>query len=130
MPMLSAAGMSSSRVMNIITPPAKAREAGTRPWKVFRNIVAISAPTGSTRPEKSAILAALHLFISLLHNGRAVAIPSGILCSMIAVAINMPNWGACIYPAPTAIPSGRLWIVIPMVSRRPVLNSCGSVILS
>ena len=65
-PCSCAIGISSSRVMNTITPAAKANPNGTSPGKALRNTAAITAPNGSVNPESKAKRSAPNLEAPLI----------------------------------------------------------------
>gem|GEM_PF-2287529 len=74
-------------------------------------------PTGSTRPVRVAYPRALPRLYPSRSKGNATAEPSGIFWRPIAVAIIRPL--AMSPPpklTPTAIPSGKLWIVMAMMN--------------
>ena len=94
-PCSCATGTNSSNVIKTITPAANAKAPGTKPTKFFKNKAAKTAPTGSATPDNNASLMALNLEHPAAHKGTTVAIPSGMLCKAIAIAIKIPNSGIC-----------------------------------
>ena len=52
--------------------------------------------------------------------GIDTAIPSGILCAAIAIAKAIPRCRLATPLKNTAMPSGKLWIVIPSAIKIPV----------
>ena len=53
--------------------------------------------------------------------GSAILIPSGILCMVIAIVIEIPNFMFSFVVIKVAIPSGMLWSIIPIVVINPSL---------
>ena len=72
---------------------AKDNEKGINPGNTTRNPVAISAPKGSANPDSRAMRNAANLEAPPIRNGKVIAIPSGMLCSAIAIAMTMPISG-------------------------------------
>jgi hypothetical protein len=79
--------------MNTITPAAKDNAKGIIPGKTTRNPAAIKAPKGSANPESKAMRNEFNLEAPPIRNGKAIAMPSGMLCSAIAVAMTNPISG-------------------------------------
>ena len=59
--------------------------------KGFKHKNAINAPRGSAIPDKKAYFMALYLLLVAKYIGIAIAIPSGMLWSAIAIVTVMPR---------------------------------------
>lgn len=59
--------------------------------KGFKHKNAINAPRGSAIPDKKAYFMALYLLLVAKYIGSAIAIPSGMLWSAIAIVTVMPR---------------------------------------
>ena len=78
------------------------------------------APIGSVIPERNEIINAFFFLPVEKYIGRDVAIPSGMLCIAIAIAIAVPRYGSFKADVKVAIPSGKLCIAIARAVITPI----------
>ena len=116
---LEASGMSSSTTTYSIAPAAKANRYGIAGTKSDANNIISRPPTGSTTPLNEPIRKDFQRLLPAARIGIAMIAPSGMFWIAIPIDIAsapIRDISACppCVPAkttPTAIPSGRLWIV-------------------